>query len=108
MAGTFTGKSLYDGQLSSSAATTIYTVPSSTVTYRVAVTLYNTSATTQTINLFLKRSGSTARQIVKISLVQYASYELTIWGPLSTGDLISGDSTTNTVVDATMCGVEET
>jgi len=106
MAGTFVAKALGEGQVAS-AKGTIYTVPASTWAYIKSITFYNTNATTQTLNVYLK-PGATSRQIRKISLAQYESYEFSIPYLLEAGDLIEADTTTATAVDYVITGIEET
>jgi hypothetical protein len=106
MAGTFSPKVLGEGQVASSKGT-IYTVPASTSAYVKSITFYNTNAATQTLNIYLK-PGATSRQIRRVSLAQYESYEFTSPYVLETGDLIEADTTTATAVDYIITGIEET
>lgn len=109
MSGTFTPKVMADGQVATSKGT-LYTVPASTSAYVKSITFFNTNAATQTLNVYLK-PGATSRQIRRVSLAQYESYDvLDGLGPivLETGDLIEADTTTGTAVDFIITGVEET
>jgi hypothetical protein len=106
MSGTFTAKVLAEGQVASTKGT-LYTVPASTKAYVKSITFYNTNAATQTLNVYLK-PGATSRQIYRVSLAQYATYELTVPYLLEAADLIEADTTTGTAVDYVITGVEET
>lgn len=106
MAGTFAPKVLAEGQVASSKGT-LYTVPASTSAYVRTITFYNSNAATQTLNFYLK-PGATSRQIRKVTLAQYESYEYTTPFMLETGDLIEADTTTASAVDYTITGIEET
>ena len=107
MAGTFTGKSLAEGQVATSEGD-LYLVPSSTVGYVKKLHLFNTSATTQTCDVYIKRSGLTTRRIRRVVLAQYESAELENIGPLAAGDAIRALTTTATVLDFVATGTEET
>ena len=107
MAGTFTGKSLAEGQVATSEGD-LYLVPSSTVGYVKKLHLFNTSATTQTCDVYIKRSGLTTRRIRRVVLEQYESVEVENLGPLAAGDAIRGTTTTNAVLDYVLTGAEET
>lgn len=106
----FTAGSLADGQLPTTKGT-LLTIAASTTGYVKNLFLYNGNAATQTVNLYLKRSGSTSRQIRRVELAQYESASV-IEGEvailLSTGDVIEGDTTTSSAVDYYIAGVLET
>lgn len=105
---TFTAGSLADGQLETSE-TVIYTVPAATVAYLKTLLLFNTNAATQTIILWIKRSGGTARKWRQISLAQNESADA-LEGTnlqLSAGDSVEGSTTTGAAVDYTITGVVE-
>jgi hypothetical protein len=97
-----TGRSLADGQLASSKAT-LYTVAVSTVAHVAHIFLTNTTASALTVNIYLKRSGSTSRKILDTySLAAHASYVVPFGGSavrLSAGDLIEGDASAATSID---------
>ena len=99
-------KVIAEGQLSDSKAT-LYTVPASTSAYVSKMVFLNTSATPQTVEVFLK-PGATSRRIIYVTTLQ--QYETIIWSSgivLETGDLIEGNSTTVNVVDYVIMGVTE-
>lgn len=109
MAGTFAPVVLGEGQVATTKGT-IYTVPASTSAYVKICNFFNTNAATQTLNIYLK-PGSTSRQIIRVSLAQYESFNLCdVIGAftLETGDLIEADTTTGTAVDYFISGVQET
>jgi len=108
MAGTFTIKSLADGQLAAAKAT-LYTVPASTQTIIKTITLVNTDTSARTVNLYIKVSGGTSRRIIPKDMSLGVKYlwvnpdELT----LEAADEIEGDASAATVVDYTINGIEE-
>jgi hypothetical protein len=106
MAGTFTGDTLASG-LVSNALGTIYTVPGSTVAFIKKVTFYNTSATPQTVVLYVRADGANDRQLRQWVLNQGESAE---YGAIQSGaaDLLRAESTTNGVVAYTVQGALET
>lgn len=107
MAGTFTIKSLGDGQLAATKGT-LYTVPASTRTIIKSITLVNTSASAVTVNIYLK-PGATSRRIMPkdLSIAAGALVEINAGYTLEAGDLIEGDASVATTVDYTINGVEE-
>jgi hypothetical protein len=110
MAGTFTAKSIADGQVANSQ-TAIYTVPASRTGYVKQVTFFNTNAAAQTLIVWIKRSGGTSRKIRQFTLAQNESVDFLDDGDtleLSTGDAIEASTTTATAVDYVVMGVEET
>lgn len=110
MSGTFTGKSIADGQVSNAKAA-IYTVGAATVGFVKQVTFYNTNAAVQTLEVWIKRSGGTSRQRRRFTLAQDESVDLLDDGEsieLSTGDAIEARTTTAAAVDYMVLGVEET
>jgi hypothetical protein len=110
MAGTFTPKSLGDGRLSNSQSA-ILTVPANTWYYVKQLSLFNTSATTQTISIYLKQSGGTARRWRRYVLEQNESAEVledSVVLTLEAGDAIEAMTTTNNVVDYFITGQQET
>lgn len=106
---TMTIKSLADGQLPNSKGT-LYTVGASTSTIVKRITYVNTNTTTESVNLYIKRSGSTSRRIIPKDLQLAGSYMVIDddTHALATGDLIEGDTTTATKVDYLIEGVEKT
>jgi len=109
MAGTFTIKSLADGQLGAAKAA-LYTVGASTQTIIKTITLVNTDTSARTVNLYICVSGGTSRRIIPKDMELGIGYmmvyddELT----LEAGDLIEGDASVATVIDYVINGVEET
>jgi len=107
MAGTFTIKSLGDGQLAAAKAT-LYTCPASTTTIIKTITLVNTDAAARDVNLYVNTGAS--RRIIPQNMELGIDYmmvyddELT----LEAGDLIEGDASAADVVDYVINGVEET
>ena len=106
-----TGGSLADGQLPNTK-TTLYTVPGSTIAHITHVVLVNTSGGAITVNIYVKRSGSTSRRIIDKdkSIAAGASY----WVPispsalrLSAADVIEGDASSATSVDYVILGGQE-
>jgi hypothetical protein len=95
-------ESFEDGQIASSEGQ-IYYAPTKS-TFAKSVFLFNTSATTQTISLYVRRAPSaTSRQFRQIVLKQYESADIT--PPLlSPGDSIRADTTTASVVDYVITG----
>jgi hypothetical protein len=109
MAVTQTPGSLADGQLPAAKAT-LYAVPASTKVYlpRIGMTLFNTSATTtETIAVYVKRSGSVSRQVAQFILAPKEFATVNVPQPLSAADEIEGSSTNATTVDYLICGVRE-
>ncbi len=111
MTGTFVGKSLADGTLPNAQAA-IYTSPAATVTYVSSVSLYCDTATPQTVVLYIKRSGGTARKWRRyVFNEQHDHAEVLESGArivLAAGDAIEAVSTTASVVPYTITGVTET
>ena len=103
---TRTPKILADGQLPSSKGT-LYTVPAGTSVYLSKINILNTSATTQTVKIYIK-PGGTSRFLVHVSgLEQYESIIYDGGLILETGDLVEGETTTASVVDYLIMGVTE-
>lgn len=106
-----THKSLADGQLANSKGT-IYTAAEAV---RVTFMSVVPTSSTRTINIYVKRSGSSSRRIVRKDYSVAAGTELIVIGPtglidhlpLSSGDLIEGDASAATEVDFTICGGAE-
>lgn len=108
MAGTFTIKALGEGQLAATKGT-LYTVPGSTNTIIKTITLVNTSASSVTVNLYLK-TGATSRRIIpkdmNLDAGQLAETDQEY--TLEAADLIEADASSATAVDYTINGIEET
>ena len=103
----YTIKNLANGQLPSSLGD-LYTVPSGTSAIVRSITLVNTNTTTETVNLYYLQSGGTARRILPKDLQLAVGNSLTvdIILTLSAGDKIQGQTTTASVVDFVISGVE--
>lgn len=106
------GMSLADGQLANAKAT-IYTCPALTVAHITSIVLVNTDAVARTVNLYVKRSGSTSRRIIgkAVSIPVAGSYEFPDKAGamrLSAGDVIEGDASVAAVVDYFITGAQET
>lgn len=101
-------KQLAQGQLPSSTGD-LYTIPAGTQALIKTIKLVNTSTGTETVNLYLKPSGGTARRIIPRDLQFQAGYLLVVDDELTleAGDKLQGDTTTASKVDYTISGVEE-
>lgn len=104
-----TAKQLADGQLAD-ATGDLYTVPASTTAYIKSITLVNTGAGDNDVNLFLLPSGGTARRLISKDLCLATAESLVFDAPIvvDTGDKIQGDATSASEVDYTINGAEET
>lgn len=102
------GQSLADGQVATTTGA-IYTSPGSLYTRVRYISLFNTNAAGQTINLYITRSGGTRRQISQnTGVAQNANVEITNAFSLSPGDALEADTTTSSAVDFFISGdVEE-
>jgi hypothetical protein len=104
-------KTFADGQLPA-AKGTLYTTPALTYAL-VTVVLVATGGAPVTVNLYLKRSGSSSRRIIGKNLSMdpgdcaYVDHEGRPFA-LSPGDLIEGDASSATEVDYTIDGIEQT
>jgi hypothetical protein len=109
MAGTFTTAVLADGQLPRTQGT-LFTGPAVTVTYVKRISLFNTNAAAQTIQLWLN-VGGTPRKWRRYVLNEDESAEVLETGDaiiLEAGDTIEAITTTASAVDYYICGVKET
>lgn len=103
------GESLSDGQVATTTGA-ILTVDSSVNVMVRSATFFNTNAATQTLNIYVTRSGGTRRQLYQTSVAQNASYDLLSSGEvmcLSSGDVLEADTTTTTAVDYLITGIAE-
>jgi len=103
----FTGASLADGQLAATKGT-IYT--SSAQTIVKSINVFSTHASTQTVIIYVKRSGSTSRQIFRAELEQNEYAWVLSDGEtivLSASDVIEGITTNATSVDYAITGATE-
>ena len=104
-----TAKSLADGQLAATKGT-LYTVPGGTVAYVKFLHVHNTGSTTETVVIYVKRSGSSSRTVGRVILAQNEAADVLDKDAtltLSTGDVIEGETTNATTVDYTITGAEE-
>ena len=108
MAGTFSFKSLLDGQLANSKRT-IYTVPGSTSKIIKLITLVNTNNVTEKVNLYFKANGGTSRRIIPEDMQLKPGYSLIFDDGifLETSDIIEADAETAAKVDFIVSGVEQ-
>uniref|UniRef100_A0A6H2A1Q0 Uncharacterized protein n=1 Tax=viral metagenome TaxID=1070528 RepID=A0A6H2A1Q0_9ZZZZ len=100
-------KSLSDGQLAATKGT-LYTAPAATQTIIKSITLVNTNTTAETVNLYFTASGGTSRRIIpkNTSLPAGALLVMDNEVTLEAADIIEGDSTTTSVTDFVISGVE--
>ena len=104
----FTGASLADGQVATTWGN-IY-APSGVKAIIKSVTFFNTNAASQTLEVRVTRSGSTARNFPRATLAQNESADLLDSGEtfvLSDGDTLEAQTTTATAVDFTITGATE-
>lgn len=105
---TITPKVLAEGQLATTKGT-LYTVPASTTAYVKFLSVFNTSATTQTVIIYAK-PGAVSREIGRFVLAQNESARVIEKDEaltLDAGDLIEGQTTTASVVNFLITGAEE-
>lgn len=105
------GQILYSGQLSSTSATSVYTVPANTTVKVSQGTISNTSGSTVAVTLSLLQSGQTAdgtHQVISgynlapgdtLSLMDYIGGAM-----LATGEAISVTAGTANVIDVVITG----
>lgn len=108
MSGTFATKILGNGQLPN-AIGDLYTVPAATQAIVRTIILVNVSGAAKTTNLYIKKSGGTARRIWEqdFSLADKAQSTFSEILTLATGDKIQGDASAVTSVDYSIFGIEE-
>jgi hypothetical protein len=104
-----TPKSIADGQLPASKGT-LYTVPASTAAL-ITITLSATGGSARTVNIYVKRSGSSSRLITPKDLTLNpgdAAYIDHAGRPyaLSAGDEVEGDASAATEIDYLIDGME--
>lgn len=89
----------FDGQVAA-AATAVYTVPGETEATLWALTLLNTAPTTTlTVKVYIRRSGSTARQIVHQDLVAGSAHHYGLPQVMRAKDAILATAETASLVD---------
>jgi hypothetical protein len=105
------GQILFSGQLATTSATTVYTVPASTTVKIASATLCNTSGSAVTISVALLQSGQVAdgtHAVISgyslaagdtISLKDYIGGAM-----LATGESISVTASTANVIDVVITG----
>jgi hypothetical protein len=102
-----TPKILAEGQLPA-AKGTLYTVPAATHAIIRTVTFNQVAGGSQTVILYIKKSGSTSRVFSRAVLgTSEFAHEEDI-GTLDTGDIIEGETTNAASVDYAVMGVEVT
>lgn len=89
-----------EGQLPNTK-TTLYTFAAGGV--GIVITLYNTSASAVTANLYFK-PGSTSRQLCTVSLDASGGSAVYTLRAAESGDIIEGDAGTANVIDYTITG----
>lgn len=103
----FSGNSLAAGQVAAAQAT-IYT--SSAKSILKQLDFFNVAVTQETLSVWFKRSGGTARQIGRAVLQQNESAKVLSEGEtivMSAGDTIEADATNASAVDFTITGATE-
>ncbi len=100
-------KSLADGQLAATKGT-IYTTPTSKQTVINRVRLVNTNSTTESVNLYLKTSGGSSRNLIPVDTQLKAGYLLVMDDvvTMEAADVIEGDTTTADKVNYIVSGAE--
>ena len=92
---------LADGQVATTTGAVFTATAESIVKW---ATFHNTSTTLQTLNIYFTRSGQTRRQLYQVSLKARKTF---FWDEplsLSSGDVISADTTTASTVDYVIAG----
>lgn len=104
----FVTKNLGQGQLPSSIGD-LYTVPGATTAIIKSISYVNTDSVTRTANLYVLKSGTTARRIIPLALSMSTGDTMLLDDVLTlgAGDKIQGDASAATVVDYIISGVEE-
>jgi hypothetical protein len=102
----FAGKLLDEGQVSNSEGA-IYTVPALTTAYIKGMTFTHSSATPQTLIIYVRQGAGTSRVIYRCIMDE--DYSLGAVGSiaLNAGDTIRAQTTTASVMDYTIYGIEE-
>ena len=106
---------LKTGTLTTSAATVLYTVPSSTQTYVTSIKATNVGGSTRTFTIYVKESGGTARaysqktQSIAASGSAGSSIQVVDDAQglrLPVGAAICGDASANTDIEYVISGIE--
>lgn|SRR5574343_19835 len=100
-------KNLGTGQVASSEGD-IYACPASTSAIIKSITFVNTKTTTETLNVYFKKTGGTSRLLTPKDLQLLAGYSLVFDNDitLSAGDAIRAVTTTASKVDYNIFGME--
>jgi hypothetical protein len=103
-----TVKNLSNGQLAGTIGD-LYTAPALTTTIIKSITLVNTHTAELSVNLYVLKSGGTARKIIPSNMTLGIGYLLVYDDVLTlgAGDKIQGDAGTAAKVDYVISGVEE-
>ena len=105
----YTIKNLGQGQLGTSPAGDLYTVPTATSAIVKTITVVNTDTVARIVNLYIKVSGQTARKIIPVNTILPAGYSLETDEEftISAADKIQGDADAASKLDYTLSGVEQ-
>jgi hypothetical protein len=98
---------LYHGQPTNSA-TTLYTVPSATVTVIRHIRAVNDDSVSHTLDLYRNGSASANRITETITIQAGSSYEDDVYIPLATADTIQGKADASSKVTLFIGGAEIT
>lgn len=98
---------LYHGQPTSSA-TTLYTVPSSTVTVVRHIRVVNPDSVSHTVDLYRNGSADANRITETITVQAASSYEDDVYLPLAATDTIKGKADASSKVTVFIGGAEIT
>ncbi len=100
-------KPLYHGQPTNSA-TTLYTVPGSTITVVRHIRAVNDDSVSHTLDLYRNGSASANRLTETITIQAGSSYEDDVYLPLAAADTIQGKADTSSKVTVFIGGAEIT
>lgn len=106
--GEFIAKVLAEGRLPNTK-TTLYTVPASTTTIVRTLLLVTDDSVNRTVNVYLKKSGSTSRRLLpkNTTATPNRSIEIDINITLAEGDIIEGECEIADIIDYSIFGVEQ-
>jgi hypothetical protein len=104
---TYATSQLANGQLANSIGD-IYTSTSCTTIVK-SITLVNTNTTHEHVNLYVLKSGGTARRIIPQNMTLNQNYSLVLDTviTLGSGDKLQGDTTTASKVDYVISGATQ-
>ena len=104
------GLTLADGQTAAGPSELFQSDAGSSTMLR-SVTFFNTNATTQTLKIYMTRSGGTRRQLYQVTLLQNESFDMLADGEvmcLGPGDALEAETTTLSACNYLVTGqVEE-